>query len=270
MTMYPGLKYIDEDMEKDVDSKRCMSPEVPLLAPMPIRLFPIDSRLRQEYHIARDTIKDMDKENKNGIMKDVNGSKLRAFSPLKEAGNITVTLTLSSAAADDIRGLLRNLANVLSIATPTFQVMDKAGSVGGTSMSDQKSHLYTIKGKDGKERIDIQSILNGAAKFCRHCDVVVLNNVIKKKAVDFPGVQSTQLNAGEAGDDFYFCSTTCFMQFSITHGVTITEEKAAAIVTHSGDPKSIKPESGRLKESKSKNKFTSPQDAEVFWRNTLV
>lgn len=43
-----------------------------------------------------------------------------------------------------------------------------------------------MQGRDGKEGtpVDIQSILNGAAKFCRHCDVVILSNsnMICKKA----------------------------------------------------------------------------------------
>ncbi|ODN00513.1 Histone-lysine N-methyltransferase trr [Orchesella cincta] len=242
ITMYPGLKYIDDDFDRDLE--RCISPEVPLLVPIPIRPVPLD----RSKDLTKE-IKDMDKENKNGIKDGVNGTKLRSFTPLKEAGNITVTLTLSSAAAEDIRGLLRNLANVLSIAAPTYQVIDKAGA----SIPEQKSHLYTIKGKDGKEKIDIQSILNGAAKFCRHCDVVVLSNVIKRKVLDFPGVQPTPLNGGDPSEDFYFCSTTCLMQFSITHGVTITEEKAATVVNHPGDTKNIKSEQ-RLKESK-KNKL---------------
>lgn len=262
ITMYPGLKYIDEDFDRDLE--RCISPEIPLLVPIPIRPIPIDPKSKQELLLAKESnIKDVDKENKNGFMKDLNGTKLRSNTPLKDAGNITVTLTLSSAAADDIRGLLRNLANVLSIAAPVYQVIDKAGSVGSSGSSvitEQKSHLYTIKGKDGKEKIDIQSILNGAAKFCRHCDVVVLNNVTRKKAADFPGIAPSQLNGsdGAAVDtDFYFCSSNCFMQFSITHGIPIPQEdKAAAIVSHPGtDSNKIKAEKdGRLKV---KNKLAS-------------
>lgn len=263
LNMYPGLKYIDEDIDRDLE--RCISPEIPLFVPIPIRPVPIDPKSKQELILARETnIKDIDKENKNGLMKDLNAAKLRSITPLKDAGNITVTLTLSSAAAEDIRGLLRNLANVLSIAAPTYQVMDKSGGGGSSAssvLSDQKSHLYTIKGKDGKEKIDIQSILNGAAKFCRHCDVVVLNNVISKKVSDFPGIPPAQLNGSEGAavaidTDFYFCSSTCLMQFSITHGVTIShEEKAAAIVSHPGDQKNIKSE--KLKDQKLKNKIAS-------------
>lgn len=59
--------------------------------------------------------------------------------------------------------------------------------------------------------IDIQSILNGAAKFCRHCDVVILNNLIKKKASEMPF-----LAREDGSEDFYFCSTAC-MQLALLH-----------------------------------------------------
>ena len=73
--------------------------------------------------------------------------------------------------------------------------------------------------------MDIQSILNGTAKFCRQCDVVVLNNVIRKKLRDLPGILPQ--DSLDESDDLYFCSTTCFMQYAMTHGVTLptTEEK---------------------------------------------
>lgn len=59
--------------------------------------------------------------------------------------------------------------------------------------------------------IDIQSILNGAAKFCRHCDVVIMNNLIRKKASEKP------LVAKQGDEDMYFCSSACYMQVALTH-----------------------------------------------------
>lgn len=133
---------------------------------------------------------------------------------------MTVTLTLSSTTADDIGGILRNLASILSISSPSgYQVIERTGSPPG-----HKYGVYTFKSKDGKEAVDIQSILNGAAKFCRHCDVVVLNNIIKKKSADLPGVVVSKEEMLDGSDDFYFCSTTCCMQFCMSHGIKVTSE----------------------------------------------
>lgn len=76
--------------------------------------------------------------------------------------------------------------------------------------------------------IDIQILLNGAAKFCRHCDVVILNNMLRKKASDFP-IQSRDNNDHFGDEDeLYFCSSTCYMQFALMHkSPTLTEDKVS-------------------------------------------
>lgn len=67
--------------------------------------------------------------------------------PLRESGNVTVTLTLNSQAADDIMGVLKDLANILNIAPPTgYQIVERT-----STPPSQKLGLYRTKGKDGKE-----------------------------------------------------------------------------------------------------------------------
>jgi len=67
--------------------------------------------------------------------------------PLRESGNVTVTLTLNSQAADDIMGVLKDLANILNIAPPAgYQIVERT-----TTPPSQKLGLYRTKGKDGKE-----------------------------------------------------------------------------------------------------------------------
>jgi len=139
-------------------------------------------------------------------------SKLR---PSKENGNITVTLTLSSGQVDEIRGVLRNLANILSIPPPAYQMLSPNGSI--------ERKLFMYKTKDGNQSVDIQSILLGVAKFCKHCDVVVENNGIMKKPSEMPGLVVDPSEA--AHEDYYFCSSDCYIQFSISHGVTVTQHE---------------------------------------------
>ncbi|PNF41242.1 hypothetical protein B7P43_G01489 [Cryptotermes secundus] len=225
---FPGLKLIEEeDSDKEEEAARCLkrsSPVIPIISPIPIRL-------RPGMQILKET-NEVDKENV-GVSRDHIQLKTRFGisppAPLRDAGNVTVTLTLTSAAAEDILGVLRNLANILSIPAPSgYQIVERT-----STPPSQKLGLYRTKGKDGKEGapIDIQSILNGAAKFCRHCDVVILSNLIRKKVSELPFLAKDDLV--ENGDDLYFCSSTCYMQFALMHRCpSISEDKAAAIVDH--------------------------------------
>lgn len=64
---------------------------------------------------------------------------------MTENGNVTVTLTLNSQAADDIMGVLKDLANILNIAPPNgYQIIERT-----TTPPSQKLGLFRIKGKDG-------------------------------------------------------------------------------------------------------------------------
>ncbi|XP_021938191.1 uncharacterized protein LOC110838870 isoform X2 [Zootermopsis nevadensis] len=224
---FPGLKLIEEeDSEKEEETRwmKRSSPIIPIISPIPIRL-------RPGMQMAKE-ISDVDKENV-GVTRDHIQLKTRFGvyppAPLRDAGNVTVTLTLTSAAAGDILGVLRHLANILSIPAPSgYQIVERT-----STPPSQKLGLYRTKGKDGKEGapVDIQSILNGAAKFCRHCDVVILSSLIRKKASELPFLAKDDVV--ENGDDLYFCSSACYMQFALMHrSPSISEDKAAAIVDH--------------------------------------
>jgi len=209
---YPGLRLIDDD-DSEEEEKMCRrSPIIPIVIPTAIK-----PRER--------LISEMDKENafrENSLVK----SRLSPSMPLKDSANVTVTLTLTSAAADDVLGVLRNLANILRIPAPThYHITERT-----VTPPSHKLGLYRTKGKDGKEGapVDIQSILNGEAKFCRHCDVIILNNLIRKKASEMPF-----LAREDSTEDLYFCSTVCYMQIALAqHTPTISQDKAAAVVDH--------------------------------------
>jgi [histone H3]-lysine4 N-trimethyltransferase MLL3 len=205
---FPGLRLIreeedaedEEEMTSFIDNR--LSPSIPtIITPIPIRLKPGMS-------LSADKASFSDKENEPN--KEL-GVKSCFGPPATEKdnnnNNVTVTLTLTSSAAEDIMGVLKSLANILNIPAPTaYQIVERT-----TTPPSQKLGLYRIKGKDGKEGqpVDIQTILNGTAKFCRHCDVVILNNAIKAKANEFPLLVNTELES----DEFYFCGSTCYKQF---------------------------------------------------------
>ncbi|KAL3280233.1 hypothetical protein HHI36_017729 [Cryptolaemus montrouzieri] len=226
---FVGLRLIsdDEDEESDVKcGKGRDSPSTVILMPKPIRLKPSSVVQPKESLEA-------DKENigmEMCVKSKLGQENTPPSTPLKDSGNVTVTLTLTSSAAENIMGVLRDLANILHIPAPTsYQIVERT-----TTPPSQKLGLYRTKGKDGKEGapIDIQSILNGAAKFCKHCDVVILSNMIKKKVSELPFLYKDSELLGD-GDDLYFCSTACYMQFALMNrSPSIAEDKAAAIIDH--------------------------------------
>ncbi|XP_023312429.1 histone-lysine N-methyltransferase 2C isoform X6 [Anoplophora glabripennis] len=220
-----GLRLISDDEEdgseeKDVQGR--ISPVVPMIKPLPIRLKPAGGLYLKDY---TDNKENIDKE---VLIKSKPDSK--PTTPVKDSGNVTVTLTLTSSAAEDIMGVLRDLANILHIPAPTsYQIVERT-----STPPSQKLGLYRTKGKDGKEGapIDIQSILNGAAKFCKHCDVVILNNMIRRKVSDLPFLAKDSELLSD-GEELYFCSSSCYMQFALMHrSPSISEDKAAAIIDH--------------------------------------
>lgn len=206
---FPGLRLIREEEEDETEDENemmsfvdgRMSPSIPtIIAPVPIRL-------KTGISLTNNTSLS-DKENEINRQLGIKS----CFEPpatLKDNNNnnVTVTLTLTSSAAEDIMGVLKSLANILNIPAPTaYQIVERT-----TTPPSQKLGLYRIKGKDGKEGqpVDLQTILNGTAKFCRHCDVVILNNAIKAKANEFPLLVNTELES----DELYFCGQTCYKQF---------------------------------------------------------
>lgn len=238
--LYPALQLIKDEVTSDEETLRA-SPIIPIIAPIPVRLKP--GQTLKEF-------KEMDKEN---TCTGINFKK--STIPVKD-GNVTVTLTLNSDAAQDILSVLKDLANILHIPAPTsYQIIERT-----TTPPSIKLGLYRNKGKDGKEGVpvDIQSILNGQAKFCRHCDVVILNNMIRKKVMELPFLSQRE-DIADITEDLYFCSSICYMQFSLMHKSPNTgQEKAATIVDHvsHGSFKKM-----RLSTDEKENVKAKPKDA---------
>ncbi|XP_026681403.1 uncharacterized protein LOC103512006 [Diaphorina citri] len=173
--------------------------------------------------------------------------------------NVFITLTVCSDMAQDVTSTLAKLSELLNIRPPAqFKVSEHRPHVVPPSA---KLGLYRNKSKDGKEGVpvniqsilngeakfcrhcdvivlhnvlpvNIQSILNGEAKFCRHCDVIVLHNPIRKSAADLP------LLAKEDGSEwFYFCSSHCYTQLALHHlpPSATGQDKVNSVVDHLGE-----------------------------------
>ncbi|KAI8424057.1 hypothetical protein MSG28_002687 [Choristoneura fumiferana] len=205
---FPGLKLIDDD-DEDEDSDSAVSgkvsPIIPLIAPVPVRVKPVS------LHKHEDGSKALKCFDSSSPMKTVDSP-----GSTESSENVTVTLTLTSGAAEDILGVLKELAGILHIPPPTsYQIVERTATP-----PSHKLGLYRSKGKDGKEGtpIDIQSILNGAAKFCRHCDVVILDSVVRAKASEFPLLSANKGNAEDilcdSDSELYFCSAQCYERFA--------------------------------------------------------
>lgn len=209
---FPGLKLIEDD-EEDEDSDSAsgrVSPVIPIIAPVPIRVKPVSLYQLKDEEEVQKPLKCLDTES------PVKTKILDSPGSTESNENVTVTLTLTSGAAEDILGVLKELAGILHIPPPTsYQIIERTATP-----PSHKLGLYRSKGKDGKEGtpIDIQSILNGAAKFCRHCDVVILDSVVRAKASEFPLLSANKGNAEEilcdSDSELYFCSTQCYQRFA--------------------------------------------------------
>lgn len=215
-----GFEDDNDSTDKLLNFSRDMSSVVPLVAPLALKP-------RSNY---KSSVED-DKENqgvRQGMLSQVGKTPPRSSSalPLRDSNTKTVTLTITSIAAEDILGVLQGLANLLDLPDiSNYKVNERTV----TPMS-HKLGLYRSKTKDGKEGtpIDIQTILNGLAKFCRHCDLVILNNLIKKKASDIPF-----LTVEECADEIFFCSTMCFQTFaSLLRPPAESKDKAMTTVNH--------------------------------------
>ncbi|KAK7078606.1 Lysine Methyltransferase 2D [Halocaridina rubra] len=215
---FKGLRLVDMDEDPSEEQRDLsLSPAIPLLVPVPIKpgQLPFFPPLEKDGKNPPE----LDKENIGSLSSITMKSRIGQSPalPLKDKGNVTVTLTLSSQAGDDVSGVLRSLANLLNIPPPTsYQLTDQFEAPNLPRMYRHKHQ------KDGKEQVvDIQSILNGRARFCRHCDVIIENDILSKKLSDLPFVNRDDYASIE---EFTFCSQQCYMQFALSHRMFIEDK----------------------------------------------
>ncbi|KAG8188064.1 hypothetical protein JTE90_014303 [Oedothorax gibbosus] len=227
---FPMLMFIDHLLPDLLpEKKRNGSPVIPLMYPIPLRMKPKpwnDSYI-EEMDEEKDKENIPDERQEVGLVKTKMSGIGGYSAPLKDSGNVQVTVTLSQAAAEDICGVLARLADFLKIPIPaSYEIVERTATP-----PSQKLGLYR-RSKNSSD-VSIHSLLNGKPRFCRHCDIVVLSAGIRKKTADLSCMSKEEQDE----DEVIFCSTNCYMQFALTHRSTApSEEKGTvAVVDHVGE-----------------------------------
>lgn len=129
---FPLLRPIEPAQSEE---DRC-SPSVPLIEPVPVRMSAVKSEMKQKENKPYGRDLDIperkpsdpasllqEKENLSKHMQSLSSSLAQPFRDSNQNQDISVTLTLSASAADDIGGVLSQIAELLKIAVPpTYEV----------------------------------------------------------------------------------------------------------------------------------------------------
>jgi histone-lysine N-methyltransferase MLL3 len=181
---FSQVELTKDNDQKDQELKSPASPEIPSF----IEIQEIDWDKMVSPPSSTDSDPDRDKEN---VL--LSGSKVSgmytpplAGGPLKDSGNVAVTLTLS-ADAPDIKRVLGALAKLLEIEPPSeYQIVE-----------------HSQFGETKKETMDIKSEF----PFCQSCDQRILNG--EKKALPSSNGPCDLLEK----DGKVFCSSPCLQRF---------------------------------------------------------
>ncbi|XP_025084476.1 histone-lysine N-methyltransferase 2C-like isoform X2 [Pomacea canaliculata] len=115
---------------------------------------------------------------------------------------VSVTLTLSATAAEDIGGVISAIADLLKIAVPPTYEVTRSPS----------PEMFKLNMTHKEEAINIQSLMRVKPRFCGHCRVVLISSGIRKFKADLPLTLLTEnLDPGE--EEVTFCSMNCLNQF---------------------------------------------------------
>ncbi|VDI50669.1 histone-lysine N-methyltransferase MLL2 [Mytilus galloprovincialis] len=219
---FPMLKPIDPPAEED----RRSSPALPLLQPIAIKAESLQIKeekieRKEDYaettRLMADDISDkklakFDPSVAAMAEKDITG-KSNSFTsslshPLKDK-DISVTLTLSAKAAEDIGGVLSSIAELLKIAVPPTYQVSRSPSPDSLKMN--------LKHKE--DPINIHNLIKMKPKFCRNCDMVVLDKGFIRKKSEMPFmIKEDHFTFRESEDeDIAFCSQKCFERFVMVY-----------------------------------------------------
>ena len=200
-------------------ASRPVSPENNIIRPIPIK--PNPSQIITLSDVANLESKQEPADNSNGKtgLLSLIGSLGVIPKQLKEKPSDCkqVTLTLGgSGSTKSVLKALKGLAKLLDIEAPKQWMQE-----------DRKSSraMFRVKREGGKDGppLDLQAVLNRNSKICRHCEMVIQHDMVKKKAVDLPFLSKSELD--ESSEDVVFCDENCYFQFAIKKTGGKTPEK---------------------------------------------
>lgn len=215
----------DEEMADVKSEKRCESPEIPILIPIPIKR---ENIMEDDDRISpRSSDSDPEKDKENAVINSKSGGGgSNSNQPLRDAGNVAVTLTLSS--SGDIKRVLGALAKLLDIEPPAeFHVVERTET--------PPSHRLGLYDSRMSDKTPLSE-----SRFCKFCDIHVMNesgNQITKKMSELRDVMTPASDKSVDGDeDVIFCDSNCYLQFAISQAPRIKSEKedrmAGPLVDH--------------------------------------
>jgi len=229
---------LDSEDEAAAEREKAFSPIVPILAPVPLKDgqvyetgAQVATRLAAEAAAKAeseavggdvspsrsDSDSEKDKENTPALKSRSGGfGGAGQQLPLRDAGNVAVTLTLSS--DGDIKRILGGLAKILGIEPPTdYQIVERT-----ETPPSEKLGLYSA---ESEVKID---------QFCRFCEIVVMPETgVRKKVSEMP--PAAQLEDEGPDEDVLFCSTSCYMQFAMFDKPVVApigDKAASGMVSH--------------------------------------
>ena len=115
---------------------------------------------------------------------------------------VSVTLTLSTGAAQDIGAVISAIADLLKIAVPPTYEVTRSPS----------PEMFRMSLTHKEEAVNIHTLMSARPRFCAHCDVFVLCSGIAKFKREFSFLLQQEPDCGD--EEMIFCSMNCSTQFS--------------------------------------------------------
>eukprot|EP00062_Callorhinchus_milii_P023408 gi/632982228/ref/XP_007908022.1/ PREDICTED: histone-lysine N-methyltransferase 2C [Callorhinchus milii] len=182
-------------------------------------------------------------------------------------GLVSVALTLTPTAAEDINGVVAAVADLLRVKVPNSYEVSNAseppsmallntykynqapegrppysphpgltGPIRIVRSAGQQGLPYvTLPGGTISMKTDHRAVVDSSAstkpQWCRHCDVVVLGNGVRKTVMDLPCHKpDSRDRMWKVEADIVFCSNSCFLQYSMATQARTPESKEGALL----------------------------------------
>ncbi|RUS74026.1 hypothetical protein EGW08_018225 [Elysia chlorotica] len=248
---YPGLRPIDPAASNSVTEEISTSPVVPLIQPLPVKpgfeAFNLGGTVKQEVvGLGKESPQqpgmepcDVNAESmhQGGAERDLTVNLPNLTSGLAQPfldpaldQQVSVTLTLSTGAAQDIGAVISAIADLLKIAVPPTYEITRSPS----------PEMFRLSLTHKEEAVNIHTMMSTRPRFCQHCDVFVLCSGIAKFKREFPSLLEQEPDCGD--EEMIFCSMNCSMQFSAAlearhrQDLAMKKELEAAVVAAASQP----------------------------------